>query len=103
MMATYKDFEKINIGDSDIDSLVLRTYESVALLKFYSVGGYRAYECFGDDVEIDKHYKKVFSGESWLQIYDDYGQSYMAHLPQDYMKFDVYRAGDYECIIHWHN
>ena len=98
----YKNFEKIYIGDSDIASLVLRTPTKVDILKFGGDSSYYAYECFGE-VEIGEHYSKVFSGETWLKIYDDEGLSYShSEYNGKYKSFDIYRAGEYGCIIHWH-
>lgn len=100
-MKHYKDFEKVYIGSSDIASLTLRSVLIAGELDFGGDGSYYAYEVFGDDVEIGAHYKKVFSGSTWLWIYDDNGKAYNSGY-HDGMAVDVYQAGGYGCIIHWH-
>lgn len=102
MMKSYKEFKKIIIGESEIGSLILRSAGEVKILPFGEDGTYRAYECFGD-VEIGGHYEKVFSGTSWLTIYDDFGRTYRAICPEGYARVDVYTAGGFGCIIHWKN
>ena len=98
----YKSFDKVYLGISDIASLVARTCSGVFNLCFGGDGDYRAYECFGD-VEIGEHYKKVFEADTWLKIYDDERLTYYRYRPEEYSKCDIYRAGDYGCILHWHN
>ncbi len=100
---TYKNFEKIQIGCSDIASLVARASDSLSEIHFGQDGYYHAYECFGDDVEIGAHYRKVFSGSTWLTIYDDLRVTYQVHSPNGFSKVDIYRAAEMGCIIHWHN
>lgn len=102
-MKSYKDFEKIYIGGSDIASLVLegcRTLEDgtelgavVEFLKFGGDGGYWAYYV-NEPCEIGEHYKKVSSFNYWLRIYDDYKKTF-----GEYGDFNIYRAGDYGVII----
>ena len=99
-MKTYKDFDKRYIGSSDIASLTVRSGRDVSVLNFLSDGSYSAYEVIGNDVEIGSHYNKVFSGSTWLSIYDDSDMTYKAR--HDGMTVDIYRAGDFGCIIHWH-
>ena len=101
-MKSYKDFEKIYIGCSDISQLIISSSYGTRDLFFKADGRYEAYECF-DDCKIDDHYRLVFSGRSWLRIYDDEGLTYHRHKPNGYTRFDIYRAGDFGCIIHWHN
>ncbi|MBO5416740.1 MAG: hypothetical protein J6A83_08945 [Clostridia bacterium] len=104
-MKKYKDFEKVYIGSSDIASLTVRSVQTVATLNFIEDGSYHAYECFGE-VEIGSHYTKVFSGKTWLTIYDDEGRTYKHHSwnqNTEYPLVDIYRSGDFGCIIHWHN
>lgn len=101
-MKSYKDFEKIYIGCSDIGSLVVRSPYAVREMFFAGDGEYEAYECFGE-CEIPEHYNLVFSGRAWLKIYDDNKKTYDRFVPNSCNKFDIYRAGDFGCIIHWHN
>lgn len=99
-MKNYKEFQKIHIGSSGIASLTLRSCGNVAPLDFGEDGSYSAYECFGD-VAIGEHYEKVFSGESWLKIFDDDMLRYDKR-GGEYKHIDIYRAGEMGCIIHWH-
>lgn len=100
MKKFYKDFEKVYIGTSDIASLTVRSVFDVHNLSFGEDGAYSAYECFGD-VEIGGNYSKVFSGKSWIKIYDDSELVYNKHF-DEFPFFDIYRAGNFGCIIHWH-
>lgn len=102
-MKNYKEFSKVSIGASDIASLTLRSVRNVGILDFSEDGNYFAYECFGD-VEIADHYTKVFSGSTWLYIYDDFGRSYNKsfYSTGEYKNVDVYVCGR-TAIIHWHN
>lgn len=101
-MKSYKDFEKIYIGRSDIGSLIVRGPHMVGEIFFASDGRYETYECFGE-VEIPRHYNLVYAGHTWLKLYDDEGLTYNRWKPNGYIKFDIYRAGDFGCIIYWHN
>jgi hypothetical protein len=99
-------FPPISIGNSDIASLVLRTLtpagEQVAeIVHFDTDGSYKAWECFGDDLEIPEYFEKVLSGRHWLMIYDDESLVYKRH-PDELTAVDVYRLADRECVIHWH-
>ena len=99
MKKSYKDFEKVYIGTSDIAALTVRSIYNVANIKFGGDDSYSAYEVFGN-VEIGEHYEKVFSGDTWLWIFDDRERAYAAH--HSGMKVDIYQAGSKGCIIHWH-
>ena len=101
-MRSYKEFDKVYIGDSDIASLTMRSVHDVCPLDFTEDSTYHAYVCYGDDVEIGEHYHKVFEGETWLKIYDDNGLTYNAYRPNGYKMVAVYRAGGFGCIIHWY-
>ena len=48
-----------------------------------------------NDVEIGKHYEKVVTFNYWLNIYDDTKRTFSKHAKE----FNIYRAGDYGCII----
>ena len=97
-MKTYKDFEKIKIGESDIACLVMVGCREdkgaiTELLHFGEDGFYEAYYAT-EPCEIGEHYKKVASFESWLKIYDDTERTF-----NEYGDFNIYRAGDFGCII----
>lgn len=86
---------RINIGGSDIASLTLRSPMQAATLDFVEDGDYCAWLVSDMSVSVPDHYKKVFSCEYWLKIYDDDG------LQADFnaKQIEVYRAGDYGCLI----
>lgn len=97
-MKSYKDFKQIIIGDSDIASLVLvgcKPNQGVVseMLNFGEDGLYKAYYV-DESCEIGEHYKLVTSFESWLKIYDD--NNLIFHKNGN---FNIYRAGDFGCII----
>lgn len=98
-MKSYKDFEKKFIGSSDIAALTVRSVNGVFDLRFGEDGCYDAYICY-DDIEIPSHYTQIFSGNTWLSIYDDDSMTYFER--NDGMLVDIYRAGKKGCIIHWH-
>lgn len=102
-MKSYKDFNTISIGGSDIACLVLvgckvnEKGESLGafteLLHFGEDGSYRAYYAT-EPCEVGEHYKKVASFNGWLKIYDDSDRTF-----SEYGDFNIYRAGDFGCII----
>ncbi len=102
-MKNYKEFEQIYIGGSDIASLVLvgcKTTENgealgafAELLHFGEDGEYHAYYS-NEPCIIGEHYKKVTSFDSWLKIYDDTDRTFY-----EYGSFNIYRSGDFGCII----
>lgn len=100
-MKNYKEFNKVWLGESDIAALTVRSCGDVYSLNFGEDGSYDAYECFGS-IEIGSHYTKVFEGHGWLKIFDDYRLAYDKYFAE-YEYVDIYRAGDFGCIIHWHN
>ena len=100
-MKNYKEFNKVWLGESDIAALTVRSCGDVYSLNFGEDGSYDAYECFGD-VEIGNHYIKVFEGHKWLKIFDDNRLAYDKYFAE-YEYVDIYRAGNFGCIIHWHN
>lgn len=100
---SYKNFSQKYIGESDIASLTLRSPEGVFNLHFGGDGRYFAYICKGADVEIGDHYQLVYTAPLWLKIYDDTELVLNLHADELNGKiFDIYRAGDYGCIIHCH-
>ncbi|MBR4295745.1 MAG: hypothetical protein IKT56_02765 [Clostridia bacterium] len=98
---SYKEFESVFIGDSDISALTVRTVGGVFDLRFGGDAAYYAYLCEGN-VVIGEHYRAVFDGEVWLTIYDDSGLALKLREHGGYRHFTIYRAGEYGCIIHWH-
>ena len=93
-MKGYKDFRVIELGFSDVASLVLRGCDNLGELKFGGDSDYRAYYV-NEPAVIGAHYELAFSCHNWLWIYDD-----MARTVQINAKtINVYRAGEYGCII----
>ena len=97
-MKTYKDFKQIPIGASDIASLVLVGCKPeqgavTEMLHFGEDGLYHAYYV-DEPAEIGEHYKLRTSFQSWLKIYDDTERTF-----SEYGNFNIYRAGDFGCII----
>ena len=92
---SYKDFEKVSIGGSDIAKLVyVSGDEQTGFIRFIEDGNYSAYIIDGR-TEIPAHYSLVASGRSWLKIYDDEGLS--RSFPRG--DWEIYRAGAFGCII----
>ena len=108
-MKSYKDFEKIYIGCSDIGDLIIKNMENVKILHFPCDGEYYAYHIQSfrneNEIKIPAHYHKVMSGIGELKIYDDKELTYKQSCSFDLKVncWDIYRAGDFGCIIHWHN
>lgn len=95
-MKNYKE-KIISLGCSDIASLTVRSCGNVGEINFGEDGNYKAYE-ITEDCEIPSHYEKVFEGENWLKIYDDFGLCYSANKGKT---VTIYRAGSFGCIIQW--
>lgn len=97
-MKSYKEFEKICIGDSDIASLILAGCDEnglkVEILHFGGDGNYSAYMVEGEAL-IGSHYEKVATFSHWLKIYDDGGLALSLYGKE----FTIYKAGEYGCII----
>ena len=100
-MPNYKDFDKVDLGFSDIASLVVRDANGVIEIHFGEDGSYEAYECYGPDVQIGEHYKLVYEAKGWLKIYDDERLVYNGYSSK-YNNCSIYRAGTYGCILYWH-
>ena len=98
-MKTYKNYEKKFIGVSDYATLILVGCDKNGLkteqLHFGEDGWYSAYIVEGADVIIDSHYEKVATFNHWLKIYDDTARTFCEHAKE----FNIYRAGDFGCII----
>lgn len=98
---SYKDYEKISLGTSDIGSLILvappldgETILHFGELHFGSDGNYSAY-VVNDFAIIGEHYKLSFECDSWLKIYDDEGLTFKI----DACKIKIFTAGNFGCII----
>ena len=96
----YKD-EIWGLGASEIAALTLVGMKegnlSAEILNFGGDGNYIAYLVKDKDVEIPSHYDLIYTGQTWLKIFDD------DHKVFDYHKYgsviEIYRAGDYGVII----
>lgn len=97
-MKTYKDYSRMDIGTSDISTLVLVGCNSKGLksklLHFKENGDYQAY-MIPKDVKVGAHYKRVASYNKWMKIYDDDSLA----LEIEAKEINVYRGGDFGCII----
>ena len=94
MTKYYKDYEVKLLGSSDIASLILAGADGVSYLDFGSDGSYSAY-VVDDNAIIGEHYKLIASFDYWLRVYDDEGLTATFKAS----KINVYRAGDFGCII----
>lgn len=100
-MKSYKEFPQRCIGSSDIAALTLVGMKPDPLslvaefLHFGEDGSYSAYIIGEKDVEIGAHYEKVATFKSWMRIYDD--SCLVARFCGS--EINVYRAGEYGCII----
>jgi len=97
-MKTYKEFEKVFIGDSDSAFLTMvgavDDVVSAAPLHFGQDDSYKAY-IVDEPAKIGNHYKLVATFEKWLRIYDD--DEKVREFRAD--RINVYRAGEMGCII----
>lgn len=74
-MKDYKDYEKINIGSSDISALLLggldeRSELISKYIEFRHDGDYSAY-LVDNEASIGEDFKLLFVSYHWLVIYDD--------------------------------
>lgn len=105
-MKKYYEYKRECIGMSDIASLIMcgpeydetEEYKDVTakMLHFGVDSTYYAY-IVDEDAEIGAHYLKVASFRTWLNIYDDEELMFKTCGWDDII--NVYRAGDYGCII----
>lgn len=94
-MKTYKEYEKVCIGDSDkgcVD-LIGGTYMH-HVLNFGEDATYKAY-VVDENAVIGDHYKKVAMFRDFMYIFDDIGLSKKFNAKV----INVYRAGEMGCII----
>ena len=98
-MKTYKDFEKVFIGCSDIATLIIVGYKEGegVVTKPLTFGGDNLYSAYivTEKAKIGDHYDKVETLNNWLKIYDDTELSYKVEAKE----INIYRAGMYGCII----
>lgn len=94
----YKDYKKQGIGYSDIASLIMEGVRDGELkLERLLFGGDNSYDAYivDDEAEIPEHYSKVAEFDKWFRLYDDERRVMNVHAD----KINVYRAGEYGCII----
>lgn len=94
MKKSYKDYEIISLGGSDIARLTLTSPEGADILKFGMDSSYNAY-LVPIETEIPDYYKKVFSCTDWLKIFDDTRLTFRL----DAKRINIYRSGEHGCII----
>ncbi len=98
-MKNYKDCKVVDLGYSDMATLIMVGGSDKGLklkpLYFGSDGRYPVYIVEEEDVEIGSHYKKVETFKYWLKIYDDEENTFRINGTE----INVYRAGDFGCII----
>lgn len=97
-MKSYKDFNKIPIGDSDIAALVMVGCDGdhgvkAMMLNFGQDASYYAYYV-DEPATIGEHYRKIAEFTHWFKIYDDTELVFDADGD-----FTIYRAGEMGCII----
>jgi hypothetical protein len=90
---SYLTYKKVNIGLSNISSLVFRDPEHADIINFSKDGYYYAYLC-DDKAVIDKKFELIKSYKLWLRVYDD--DELILHCFADEIK--VYKNEDF-CII----
>lgn len=98
-MRSYKEYPKKCLGGSDYAALTMAGYKediglTSAILHFGEDGIYDAY-FVDENAEIGSHYELIATFNYWIKIYDDY--SLTTSLSGSIM--NIYRAGDYGCII----
>lgn len=97
-MKNYKEYSKNFIGFSDIATLVCVGMEKGKLknefLHFGEDGRYYAY-FVEEDTKIPSHYEKICTFHDWMKIYDDEALTLNINVNE----INVYRAGDFGCII----
>lgn len=105
-MKNYNEFKRINIGSSDIASLIVRCPGSVSELCFGEDGCYFAYDIINEECKVPSYFKVKFEGETWIKIYDD--DSLVYNETHAGMNFKIYGTCDdtnrddiFTCIIKW--
>ena len=92
MNKNYKE-KTIDLGRSDIATLILKSPCNIGEVHTGSDGDYRGY-LVDETVEIPDYYKKVYEANTWLKVYDDDSMVFEARAK----KINVYNAGK-SCII----
>lgn len=98
MKRYYKEYLKKTIGDSDIAALIaVGVTNGTLTTQAISFGGDNEYTAYIVDSECDipLHYDKAATFNKWCRIYDDTGLTQCFEADE----INVYRAGDYGCII----
>ncbi len=90
---SYLTYKKVNIGLSNISSLVFRDPEHADIINFSKDGYYYAYLC-DDKAVIEKKFELIKTYKLWLRVYDD--DELILHAFADEIK--VYKSEDM-CII----
>ena len=92
MSKNYKD-KTIDLGYSDIATLILKSPCNIGEVHTGSDGDYKGY-LVDETVEIPDYYKKVYEADTWLKVYDDEAMVFETRAK----KINVYNAGK-SCII----
>lgn len=98
-MKTYKEYPKKYLGSSDYAALTMvgckeNTGLTSEILHFGEDGIYDAY-FVDENAEIGNHYELIATFNYWLKIYDDYNLT----TSLSGSTINIYRAGNYGCII----
>lgn len=98
-MKSYKEYDKIYIGSSDIATLTVVALredgEQLAqTLDFGIDSNYFAY-LVDDNAHIGDHYKLVQTCKYWMKVFDDQELTLDLHAAT----IKIYRAGECGCII----
>ena len=92
MNKNYKE-KTIDLGYSDIATLILKSPCNIGEVHTGSDGSYKGY-LVDETIEIPDYYKKVYEADTWLNVYDD--ESLVLQVRAE--KINVYNAGN-SCII----
>ena len=92
MNKNYKE-KTIDLGYSDIATLILKSPCNIGEVHTGSDGSYKGY-LVDETIEIPDYYKKVYEADTWLKVYDDEAMVFEARAE----KINVYNAGN-SCII----
>lgn len=92
MNKNYKE-KTIDLGRSDIATLILKSPCNIGEVHTGSDGSYKGY-LVDETIEIPDYYKKVYEADTWLKVYDDEAMVFEARAK----KINVYNAGK-SCII----
>ena len=99
-MKNYKEYNKINLGMSDIALLTLRYCDNKGKIKYFNLtfgkdGVYNAY-LIDSNCEIPFYYKKVFDKRIiWCQFIDDQKVSFECRNKN----IKIYRSANMGCIV----